>query len=385
MKKLIKSKNKIPYAKQHIDNKDKISVLKVLNSGVISNGKGVNYFENKLINYLGCKYSLACSSGTAALHLSFLSLNLKKTDIVILPVINFIAAANILSLMNISFFFADVDKNTGQITKETFLKCINKNKIKKIKVLVTSYIGGNIYNYEDILFLKKKYKFFLIEDACHAFGSKYKLNNKYYKIGSSKHADISTFSFHPTKTITTGEGGAIVTNKIFFFKKIKILRSHGFSYKKKYWFYDLKFNSLNYRMSDINAALGSSQLNKINIFLKRRYLVAKKYHNSLKNVKNIKLPELQRHSSWHLYIIQLDFKKIGISRDFLIKKLNTLNIFPQVHYMPAVKFKKFYNFKSNQFQNAMYYYKNCLSLPIYSEFKKKDQETVIKNLINILN
>ncbi len=385
MKKLIKSKNIIPYGKHYIDKKDNLSVMKALNSGVISNGSSINFFENKTKNYLGCKFALACSSGTAALHLSFLSLDLKKDDIVILPVINFIAAANILSLMNVKFFFADVDRYTGQISKETFLKCIVENKIKKIKVVVTTYLGGNIYNYEDILALKKKYKFLLIEDACHAFGSKYKLNGKYYNVGCSKHSDISTFSFHPLKTITTGEGGLITTNKINIYNKIKILRSHGFNYKKKYWFYDLNCIGLNYRMSDINAALGLSQLKKINFFLKKRYLVAKKYNDSLQNVKHIKLPELQKHSSWHLYIIKIDFKKIGISKDFLIKKLNTLNIFPQVHYMPSIKFKKFYNFKNNQFQNAMSYYKSCLSLPIYSHYKKRDQETVIKNLINILN
>lgn len=385
MKKLIKSKNKIPYGKHYIDKKDNLSVIKALNSGIISNGTSLKFFENKTKNYLGCKFSLACSSGTAALHLSFLSLDLKKNDIVILPVINFIAAANILSLMNAKFFFADVDKYTGQISKETLLKCIDKNKIKKIKAIVTTYLGGNIYNYEDILTLKKKYKFLLIEDACHAFGSKYKLNKKYYNIGCSKHADISTFSFHPLKTITTGEGGLITTNKINIYKKIKILRSHGFNYKKKYWLYDLKFNGLNYRMSDINAALGLSQLKKINFFLKKRYLIAKNYHDSLKNIKYIRLPDLQKYSSWHLYIIQIDFKKIGISKDFLIKKLNILNIFPQVHYMPSVKFKKFYNSNKSQFQNAMYYYKNCLSLPIYFDYSKKDQEIVIKNLINILS
>ena len=385
MKKLIKSKNKIPYGNHYIDKKDNLSVIKALNSGIISNGTSLKLFESKTKNYLGCKFSLACSSGTAALHLSFLSLDLKKNDVVILPVINFIAAANILSLMNRKFFFADVDKYTGQISKESLLKCIDKNKIKKIKAVVITHLGGNIYNYKDILILKKKYKFLLIEDACHAFGSEYKLNKKYYKIGCSKHADISTFSFHPLKTITTGEGGLITTNKMNIYKKIKILRSHGFNYKKKYWLYDLKFNGLNYRMSDINAALGLSQLKKINFFLKKRYLVAKNYHYSLKNIKYVRVPDLQKYSSWHLYIIQIDFKKIGISRDFLIKKLNIHNIFPQVHYMPAVKFKKIYNFNESQFQNAMYYYKNCLSLPIYFDYSKKDQEIVIKNLINILS
>ena len=385
MKKLIKLKSKISYGKHYIDKNDNTSVVKSLNSGVLSGGKNIIFFEKKIKEYLKSKYALACSSGTAALHLAFLSLNLKKNDVVILPVINFVAAANILSLMNINFFFADVDKETGQITEKTFKECLKKNNIKKVKVLLTSYMGGNIYNYQHIINLKNKYGFLLLEDACHALGSQYKIKNKYYKIGSCKHADIATFSFHPLKTITTGEGGLVTTNKNHIYKKIKLLRSHGFNYQKKYWNYNLEFSGLNYRMSDINAALGFSQLKKIAFFLKKRYSIAYRYNKGLKNLKYVSLPELQKYSSWHLYIIKIDFKKIKISRNYLIKKLNSINIFPQIHYTPNTNFKKFNKLNKYQFKNAKKYYESCLSLPIYFKYSKKNQEIVIKNLINILS
>ena len=385
MKTLITLPQRIPYGKHYIDKKDNYSVIKALNSGIISNGKYVSKFEKEVKKYLNCKFALTCSSGTAALHLAFLSLNLKKNDTVIIPVINFIAASNILSLMHIKYYFADVDSQTGQISKETFLKCVKENKIKKVKALVTSYMGGHVNNFDDIIKLKKKFNFLLIEDACHAFGSKYTLKKKEYQVGCSIHSDISTFSFHPLKTITSGEGGLITTKDKKIFNKIKILRSHGFNSKKKYWNYDLEISGLNYRMSDINAALASSQLNKISMFLKKRYEVAKTYHQNFKNLKNILLPELQNHFSWHLYIVRINFKKISITRENLIKKLNKLNIFPQVHYIPAFMFKKFKHIKKEKFPNAYHYYKNCLSLPIYFDYSKKNQKIVMKNLINLLN
>lgn len=380
MANLIKLKNKIPYGKHYIDRLDKNSVLSALNSGILSNGLLVNKFEEKVNRYLNCKFSVACSSGTAAIHLAFLSLNLKKEDVIILPVINFVAAANILSMMNIKFFFADVDEYTGQLTKETILDCITKNKLKKVKAIVTSYIGGHTFNYEQILNLKKKYKFLLIEDSCHAFGTKYKIKNKNYKIGCAKHSDISTFSFHPLKTITTAEGGLVTTNKRNIYKKIKNLRSHGFIKQKNYWEYDLSYNGLNYRMSEINAALGCSQINKIKKILNKRYEIAKRYHIGLKKIKSIKLPLLDKNSSWHLFILIIDFANIKISKKNLIKKLNKLNIFPQIHYTPTIFFEKFKKHKGQKLSNAENYFNNSLSIPIYYDLSTKVQNIIINNI-----
>ena len=283
-------------------------------------------------------------------------------------------------MMNIKFFFADVDEYTGQITKKTILDCIIKNKLKKVKAVVTSYIGGHVNNYEQIIDLKKKFKFFLIEDSCHAFGSKYKIKNKNYKIGCAKHSDISTFSFHPLKTITTGEGGLITTNKKKIFHKIKNLRSHGFIKQQNYWKYNLASNGLNYRMSEINAALGHSQLNKINKILKKRYDIAKRYCLGLKRIKNIRLPSLERNSSWHLFILIINFSDLKMSKNDLIKRLNKLNIFPQIHYTPTTHFQKFKKFSKQRLINSENYFNNSLSIPIFFDLSTKDQDIIINNL-----
>ncbi len=376
--------NRLFYGKHFIDLKDKISLKEALNQRLISGGRLVEKFEKKLSTYLSSKYSIVCSSGTAALHLIFLSLNLKKKDCVILPAINFIAAANVLKNLKINFFLADVDLKTGQISSKTILDCIKKNRIKNLKVVVTSYLGGHVFDLENIVKLKKKKKFLLIEDSCHAFGSKYLYKNSIFKVGSSKHTDASSFSFHPVKSITTGEGGLITTRNKNLAKKVKLLRSHGIERGKNYWNYDIKNNGFNYRLSDINAALGLSQLRKINYILKKRKDVAKIYNSELKQSKILQKPFFDTNSSWHLYIVKIDFSKLKISKDFFIKQLIKKNIFPQVHYVPTYRFSLFNNFKQNNFPYSETFFSQCLSLPIYTSLKIDDIRYVIKNLNSII-
>lgn len=208
----------INYGKQFTDQNDKKLVTKSFDQINLTSGKYLNLFENKIKNFLKCKYVVACSSGTSAIFLAMKSINLKKNDVVIMPIINFVASANIANLLGCKIYFADVHEKTGQMTPETLKKCIKDNKLKKIKVVLTMYMAGHPYNVLEFYKLKNKYKFTLIEDACHAFGSQYKINSS-HKIGSCKHSDISTFSFHPLKTITTGEGGCLTTNNYKIFLK----------------------------------------------------------------------------------------------------------------------------------------------------------------------
>ena len=261
----------IPYGRQLIDKKDKKLVLSSLSNDLITTGPFVKKFERKLTNYFKCKYSYVCSSGTAAIHLAMLSIGLKKDDIVLMPAVNFIASYNMAKNMQLKVYLVDIDEYTGQVTPNKILECIKKNKIKKIKALIVMYHGGYPLYSKNFYDLKKKYNFFLIEDACHALGSEYKYKNKLFKIGSCKHADISTFSLHPLKTITSGEGGVITTKNTKIAKNIKLYRSHGiFRHKEKYWMYDVLKHGFNYRISDINCALGLSQLNKISLFFSNK-------------------------------------------------------------------------------------------------------------------
>jgi dTDP-4-amino-4,6-dideoxygalactose transaminase len=375
----------IPYGKQFIDKKDKKLVLKSLSNDLITTGPIVKKFENKLTKYFKSKYSYVCSSGTAAIHLAMISLGLKKNDVILMPSVNFIASYNIAKIMELKVYLVDVDKYTGQITPNNVSECIQKNKIKKIKALVVMYHGGFPEYSKKFYDIKKKYNFFIIEDACHALGSEYKYQNKFYKIGSCKHSDISTFSMHPVKSITSGEGGIITTNNKNIAENIKLFRNHGISKnRREYWKYDILKNGFNYRLSDINCALGLSQLEKIDFFLKKREKIYKRYIKEFKNFnQNLKLPEYSKNikSSYHLFLINISFKKLKKNKDHFMKYLNNNNIFGQYHYIPIYKFKIFSEKKIN-LSGAEDYFKNSVSIPIFVNLTVKEQNKIIKTIKN---
>ena len=210
----------IPYNRQKIFKEDINEVFKSLRNKLITTGPYVKRFENQIQKKIGVKYATVCSSGTAAITLAIYSLGVKRGDVFILPIINFVCASNILDKIGAKVYYADVDPSSGQITPETLERCIKINKIKNIKAFFTMYLGGNANNVEKFFRLKKKYKCYLIEDACHALGAKYKYKNKKHYIGNCKLSDICTFSLHPVKTITSGEGGIITTNNLNIKNKI---------------------------------------------------------------------------------------------------------------------------------------------------------------------
>ena len=301
----------INYGRQHIDNDDYNSVQNSLNNNLLTSGPFVESFEENLQKKLKSKYITSCTSGTSALHLAFKSIEIKKNDIVVMPIVNFVSASNILFNLGAKIYFTDVDPISGLMTPKTLNECLKKNKLNKIKLLLTTYIGGNCEN--NIIFYKltKKLNCYLIEDACHALGTKYKYLNKDYHIGSCKHSDISVFSLHPLKSITTGEGGFMATNNYEFYKKSKLFRSHGIVRGKEHWLYDIKEPGYNYRLSDLNCSLGVSQLKKLDKFIKKRNQIAKIYLRKLKNIPNVTIPQVSKDiiSAFHLFVIHIDFKK----------------------------------------------------------------------------
>ena len=379
-------KKSIPYGKQFVDRYDEKSVLSSLKNDLITTGPYVNKFENNLKKYLKCNYSFACNSGTAALHLSMLSIGLKKNDVVLMPAINFIASYNMAKTMNLKVYLVDVDEFTGQITPNKILNCIKKNRLKKIKALITMYHGGYPENVKQIYDIKKKYKFFIIEDACHALGSEYEYKNVSYKIGSCKHADISTFSLHPLKTITSGEGGIITTNNIRIAKNIELFRSHGIlRNKNRYWEYDVVRHGFNYRISDINCALGMSQLKRVNLFLKKRKKIYKKYVDELDNLnKNFSMPKYSKiiKPSFHLFQININFENIKKTKDDLMKYFVKNKVLAQQHYIPIYKFK-IYNNIFGDYPGSDKFYKNSISIPIFATLKNSTQKKIIKVIKSI--
>ena len=373
---------KITYNKQYIDNHDVRIISEAVQDDYITSGKYVKLFEKKLCDYLKVKYAVSCINGTAGLDLAFRGINLSSKDNVIMPAVNFIASYSMASKINANIYLADVDPFTGQMTPKTLIECIKKNKLKKIKAIVTMYLGGYPENIVAFFKLKKKYKFYIIEDACHALGSKYQNNKKQFMLGSCRHSDISVFSFHPVKTITTGEGGAVTTNNKLIQKKIREIKNHNILRDKKYWDYDIKNFSANYRLSDINCALGITQLKKINIFIKNRKKSFFYYSTEISKFKNyINLPkyEASKNSSFHLFLINLNLKKIKTTKDKFFKYLNKNNIFPQFHYKPLYLFS-FYKRKSSKFYGADEYYKNTLSLPIYFGITRSEQNYILMKL-----
>lgn len=382
----------INYGKQSIQGVDKKQVLKTLSSEFLTTGPEVKKFEKKFSNYVKAKYSISCSNGTVALYLAFRAIGLKKNDIIIIPSINFIAAANMASLLRANIYLADVDPLTGQMTPETLKRCIEKNKLKKIKAICTMYNGGNPLHAKEFFLISRKKKSYLIEDACHALGGKYLRNNE-IKVGSCKYSDISTFSFHPVKPITSGEGGMISTNSNAIKKKIMLLRNHGIVKKsnlyKNNWSYDVVDHGFNFRLSDIHASLGSSQLKYLNFFIKKRNNIAKAYNMFLKKNKFINIKNnffFNTYSGWHLYVAHINFKKLKITKEKLIQALYKKKIIVQVHYIPTFLFKKFKKLKrSENFIGANQYFNSALSLPIYPDLKLREVKKIIFILNKILN
>ena len=381
--------DKIPYNRQFISSSDVKAVSSSLKMNLITTGPYVSKFENNLKKRLSVKYAVSCNSGTAALHLALMSINLKKNDIIIMPAINFIAAYSMARLMNAKIFLADVDPLTGQMTPKTLLDCIKNNKLKKIKAIVTMYLGGYPENVVEFYKIKKKINCYLIEDACHAMGAKYFYKNKYLNVGCCYHSDISTFSLHPVKTITAGEGGIITTNSKNIFNKIISLRSHGINKDKNfYWKYDITEAGFNYRLSDINCALALSQLKKIKRFIDYRKKIFNFYRKSFKKFNNfVNFSNFSRSKPcYHLFLISINFNKIDTTKDKFLNFLKKKDIFCQYHYIPIYKFKLFnQKLNVNSYKGAEFYYKNAVSLPIFYDLKVSSQKTIINKIKTFLN
>ena len=373
----------INYGKHFIDDDDLKNVLNTLKSNKITQGPQTINFENELKKYFKSKFCSVVSSGTAALHLVGKALNWKKGDVILLPAITFLATANCVEYNNATVCLVDVNKNQNTIDVNDVDRKIRKYR-KKVKAIIGVDYAGYPCDWIKLKKIAKKYKIVLINDNCHAMGTAIKGDKGY----ALKYADIITHSYHPVKSFTTGEGGAILTNNKIIDSKIKILRNHGIvnrekSEKLKPWLYQMKYLGFNYRMSDINAALGRSQLKKIDKFVKKRNKIAKIYDKNFQKLKFFEVPPRNKDilSSYHLYNLKIDFKKLKKNkRDFFIYlKKNLINA--QVHYIPIYKqpyYKNKYKFKYSDYPNSEIFYQNEVSIPIYYSLKEKDITYILK-------
>ena len=373
----------IPYGRHYVDKNDFKSIKKVLNSNFLTQGPITKKFEEKISKFCKVKYSAAVSSASVALYISCRALNLKKDDIFWTVPNTYAATANSGFLCGSKVDFVDIDKNTNNICIKSLEKKLlwSKKKNKLPKVLITVHFAGLPCDQKNIWKLSKKYNFKIIEDASHSLGSK-NLNNF---TGNCKWSDLTVFSFHPVKIITTGEGGMITTNNRDLNNKIRMLINNGITknpnlYKnkiKKKWYYEQHDISLNFRLSDISAALGLSQLKKINSFINKRNKIAKYYNSKLKDLDiNLPIVNSKIRSSFHLYVIKVNPKLRNDLFDFLIKNKVDVNM----HYLPLHlhPIYKEHNFKKGNFPMSELHSKSAISLPIYPSLKKKDMNKTIK-------
>jgi UDP-4-amino-4,6-dideoxy-N-acetyl-beta-L-altrosamine transaminase len=378
----------IPYARQIIGRNDIAKVIQTLKSDFLTQGPEIEKFEKKICNYTGAKYSVAVNSATSGLHLACLALELKPGDCLWTSPNSFVASSNCGLYCGAKIDFVDIDENSFNICPNKLEQKL-KNTLSKNRprILVVVHFGGNPCELEQIKKLSRIYSFFIIEDASHAIGSKYKST----KIGDCKFSDLVVFSFHPVKIITTGEGGMILTNKKKYCKKLKLLRNHGifkdiqkFHKKKNFsWFYNQTILGLNYRMSDIEAALGSSQMTNINKWVDKRNIIARNYIKHLKNLPIIfQKVNSCNLSSYHLFVIKIDSKIKKFNRNKLYLKLKSQGINANVHYIPIYRHAYYQKlgFEKNHYKTCENYFKNCLTLPIFPTLKNKDINKIIKNV-----
>lgn len=362
----------IPYGKQNIDNEDIKEVVKALRSNYLTQGPKVVEFEQQLAKYCGAKYAVACSNGTTALHLAYLAANLKKDDEVITTPNTFAATTNMVMALGAKPVFCDIRLDNFNIDESQIEKLITK----RTKVIVPVHFSGQPCAMEEIKKIAKKHKLLVIEDACHALGAEY----KGHKIGDCFFSDMALFSFHPVKSITTGEGGAILTNNIKMYKRMILLRNHGiFKDKKgKNVMVELGYN---YRITDIQCALGISQLKKVDEFMDKRRQVISWYREELRDVKEIHVPiELStNHSSWHILVV---LTRKASDRDKLAVYLKEKGIGVNFHY-PAVYSHPYYRkngFSKTNLTNMELYHRSCITLPCFPGLKKNEVKYVVDSI-----
>ncbi|HQK83203.1 MAG TPA: UDP-4-amino-4,6-dideoxy-N-acetyl-beta-L-altrosamine transaminase [Atribacter sp.] len=368
----------IPYGHQLIDDQDILSVVDVLKSEWLTTGPAVNLFEQELCKYIGAQYAVAVNSGTSALDIAVQSLDLPKSSEIITTPFTFVATSNAILYNGHIPVFADINPNTRNINPED----IRKKITQKTRAIIYVDYAGHPCAIDEIKEIAQDNNLWLIEDACHAFGASYKKR----KIGTF--ADMTVFSFHPVKPITTGEGGAVVTDDPKLTEKLRLLRNHGIDRNIKnmfgegsHWAYDIVKLGKNYRMTDIQAALGASQLRKIDYFITLRNNLAKIYEELLGELPWLETPQCYdniRHG-WHLYTVLLN----GINRNNLYYYLHKNNIGANVHYIPIYKF----SYYQKRFQNVTWefpatedVFNRILTLPLHPAMTEQHVEYICEIL-----
>ncbi len=373
--------NFIPYGKQLIDQSDIDAVVETLHSDYLTTGPKVKAFEDALSVYCNVKYTVAVANGTAALHLTSIAL-LNKGDKVLTTPNSFLATSNAILYVGAKPVFVDIASD-GNIDLDLCEEALKKDS--SIKAIYAVAFSGRMIDQKKLKYLRETYNITILEDCAHAIGAK----EGDIKAASCANSDISILSFHPVKHMTTGEGGAITTNSKELYEKLLTLRGHGMvkTPEMKPWEYEMQMLGFNYRITDMQCALGLSQLKKLDGFIERRIEIAKKYDKAFENSMVRSLYTYDEKSSYHLYVVRVDFSKLNISKVDLFNKLREKNIGIQLHYIP-INTQPYYKSLGDGSEHTPVmdkYYEECFSLPMYPKMTNEEQVYVIESLFEVLN
>lgn len=366
----------LPYSTQQISDEDIKTVIETLKSPYLTTGPKVSEFEKVVADYVGATYAVAFSNGTAALHAACYAAGITQGDEVITTPITFAASANCVRYMGGEVIFADIDEETYNLDP----KEVEKKITSKTKAIIPVDFTGQPVDIDAFMEIGKKHNIVIIEDGAHSLGASYKKR----KVGTT--ADMTMFSFHPVKPITTGEGGMIVTNNRTYYEKLCLFRGHGITqtaYAKEQgdWYYEMTDLGYNYRMTDIQAALGISQMNRLDEFIEKRQELANLYTEKINQLPTLKAPNqlADTKSGWHLYSVQLDEVALGKTRKEVFEDLRNANIGVHVHYIP-VYWHPYYQelgYKKGICPKAEQWYERALTLPLHPQMNEADVDFVL--------
>ena len=376
----------LPYGRQSIDEDDIAAVANALRADYLTTGPTVDAFERAFAAFVGAEHAVACSNGTAALHLAMMALGVGEGDVCIVPSITFLATANCAVYVGADVVFADVDPESGLITPDTLAEALERAKGRRVKAVLPVHLRGDVCDMPALRALADEAGAALVEDAPHALGS----TASFGTVGDARCSDMATFSFHPVKTIATGEGGMVTTNDARLTERLRTFRSHGMERPPggDPWVYEMARPGYNYRLPDILCALGLSQLAKLPRFAQRRRELAGLYAEKLKPLETlVRLARSPEHSEpvLHLLVALIDFEAVGLSRRYVVEALAKRGIGSQVHYIP-VHTQPFWRERQGELRlpGAQAWYERCLSLPLYPGMTEADVDRVVKALGEVL-
>ncbi len=378
----------IPYGKQSVTEDDIQAVVDVLRGDWLTCGPSVELFENELCNYTGARHTIAVSNGTAALHVAMLAAGVGAGDRVITSPNTFLASANCAEYVGAVADFADIDPETLNLSPLTLESAWSADT----KAVVAVDFAGRPCDMLAIAKVARAQGGIVIEDAAHALGSRIECDGKVYAVGAHPWADMTTLSFHPVKTLTTGEGGAILTDSDELAARCRLFRNHGMERNRpeEPWFYEMRQPGFNYRITDLQCALGRSQLKRLEEFIQRRQVIVDTYNAAFQAMEHLETPNPfpSGRSAWHLYAVQIGFEGLGKSRTQVMKELLERGVGTQVHYIPVHiqhYYREKYGYASGKCPNAETFYERCLSLPLFPSMSDDDVAKVVAAVLEVVS